>query len=282
MILKLLNIKIHASSRYVFDGQEININEEIIKEVVSELISEVEALDLSTLTDVYFPFDYKEGVLEFQLSRGSRSSEVTENDTHTGFGMVIEYFNQDQEIKSVIFYHPVILLCLIALKITPEDVDISQKNMTLNILYHELFHVHDLNFYQKFCVNENLDMSLYEHFYSVWSEYFAHRGAASLFSHRSIEDKLDDVKINDTLLREALLDGDHDEIEDKISLLARDLGDIHSLGLELNELLPGNSIHPSLRTIEIQLNELFNKYPNWNEQDLREMSITLAKDFYLA
>ncbi|MFD3445589.1 hypothetical protein ACFDTO_13410 [Microbacteriaceae bacterium 4G12] len=252
---------IHFDSEYIIEGTKLEIDYNVIKEYLTNIINSLTDINLNFLTDIYFPSNYEQALFVFQRENGHHE-KYTDNEYGKGFGMAIEYIDSQNKIKSVIFYHPAVLIGLYGICIGKEYMSEEQVKLILNVIYHELFHIHDFNFFQDLVDNnKNNDITNIEISYCIWSEYFAHRKTGMLFSIKTDNDiSPDDLEKLFLSMKE---DSNNEEI---FSMVGRVIGDIHALDKRLIEFIDEKLTYP-FDEIEKLLDLLFKQYPNWNGID---------------
>ena len=145
-------------------------------------------LNLSRLDSLYFPNDFDKAVIDFQIQQGLSERGATKNEMGTAFGKTFE-LEVNGEIKDRVFIRKQILWNLIL-----GDNDIQQ--LSLNILHHELCHVHDndvlanmKDFHRNLDLESNtIDSVLNCHAMNLFSEYIVPKMAVSTKNQEKIVD----------------------------------------------------------------------------------------------
>ncbi|QTD41398.1 hypothetical protein [Sporosarcina sp. Te-1] len=272
----MTNITLHLSPTYEIEGKEYHFDQEaieMIRTMIGDLLRSFSGYDLSNLTDIYFPSDYDQKLFDFQ-TKHNHEVGYTNTQTHQGFAMIIEYFNENQEVKSVVFYKPIILLQLYGVCTIPNEYPERIQNLILGTFYHELFHVHDFSNYQNVFKDDPSFMFLFEDFFNIWSEYYVHRMIESLFPNADINDVITETKRNLRNLDSPSIDV---SVRDVLSLLGRNIGEMHSLGVDLIQSIDDYPVSATILRVERHLDMLFNQYPKWTIKDLE----SVIQDFIL-
>lgn len=136
-------------------------------------------LNLSRLDYLYFPNDFDEAVLKFQIEQDVSERGSTQNEMGTAFGKTMEV-EIDGVLKDRIFLRKEILYALFG-------ANDSLRQTALNTIHHELCHVHehsDLEAMAEFYLDLNktlntLDGILNTHAMNVFSEYIVPKMAVS-------------------------------------------------------------------------------------------------------
>ncbi|SCN42225.1 hypothetical protein [Bacillus wiedmannii] len=109
-----------------------------MKEVVEMIVERFsKVLNLSRLDFLYFPNDFDKAVMEFQVEQSISERGFTKNAMGTAFGKTMEV-EVNGELKDRIFLRKELLLHL-------SFGDENTKTLSLNVIHHELCHVHDNN-----------------------------------------------------------------------------------------------------------------------------------------
>lgn len=121
--------------------EEMNeLTKEQIKSATLELQRLVEThlgidLDLTRLDTVYFPNDFHQSIIDFQIKHDLQERGATNNELVSAHGKTIT-FEVNYIEKDRIFIHKNILLSLF-------DDTSSMFPISINLIHHELCHVHD-------------------------------------------------------------------------------------------------------------------------------------------
>ena len=121
--------------------EEMNeLTSEQIKSATLELQRLVETqlgteLDLRRLDTIYFPNDFHQSIIDFQVKHNLRERGATNNELGSAHGKTIT-FEVNHIEKDRIFIHKNILLSLF-------DDTSSMFPISINLIHHELCHVHD-------------------------------------------------------------------------------------------------------------------------------------------
>ncbi|MDU5081218.1 hypothetical protein [uncultured Tissierella sp.] len=144
-------------------------------------------LDISTLKEMIIPDDLVKEVMEFQNSKGLKV-EITNNEHAVACAKTIAFFANNQ-LKNVIFVHKNIINSLF-------DQELSKSS--INIIHHELCHIHDNHINYKYFENRFLGKYIGDisevstsHAHVLFSEYVAEcLSAATKDYAKSLNDSL--------------------------------------------------------------------------------------------
>ncbi|MEI5887883.1 hypothetical protein ACS2QU_27520 [Bacillus cereus group sp. Bce005] len=151
-----------------------------MKEVVEMIVERFsKVLNLSRLDFLYFPNDFDKAVMKFQIEQSISERGFTKNAMGTAFGKTMEV-EVNGELKDRIFLRKELLLHLVF-------GDKNTQTLSLNIIHHELCHVHDNNdlanmedFQAELDIESNtIDSVLNVHAMNLFSEYIVPKMAAT-------------------------------------------------------------------------------------------------------
>lgn len=165
------------------------------KQVVYTLADELgKEMNISKLESIIIPDQYKDELFEFQKSIGVKQW-CTDDDTGTGFGQVVtKVLNEekghtiflDKKLIAALFDENTLLL----MKENMDEQSFEKLNdcriLAINILHHELSHVHEMSMTEdiEWTHNLNIDNDLLKYHLremamSIWREYYACRVSAA-------------------------------------------------------------------------------------------------------
>ncbi|WP_042353063.1 hypothetical protein [Bacillus massiliigorillae] len=151
-------------------------NEELLEQMRLEIERYIndnfaKSLNLTRLDCLYFPNDFDKAILDFQIAHGLEERGYTNNEMGTAFGKTMQLMVDGDE-KDRIFIRKEILIALFL-------GDDEGKQLSLNLIHHELCHVHEnhdlasMTGFQKEMEedNEGLNHVLNLHAMNIFSEY---------------------------------------------------------------------------------------------------------------
>lgn len=262
-------------------------------------------LDIASLKKVIIPSDFTEEIISFQIEHGKKERGHTKTENEDTIAKVM-YYIENEEYFQVIFIHENCIAALISIgDELPNDIELAKRSC--HYIRHELGHVHD-EFQKRKIYSEELrkgegldpvQFRLTLHSDIVWSEYFANRTAAvNLTSDIFLDtisytfDLIDRISIEcREYISKYRLHGDISlllqQIEKSTSILfyftAHSFGYLHyfkelskgyeSIKEQVEKNIFGTYYKESWILIDKVLNNMFSKYPNWNDiYELEELN----------
>ncbi|WP_434290217.1 hypothetical protein [Clostridium botulinum] len=313
-----------------FNGKEMiteeekNYCEQIIYELVKDLSKE---MNISNLEAIIIPDNYKKELFKFQKSRGL-SEWCTDDDIGSGMGQTINRISNGKGIQTIFLRKELIAVlehykALLDIKKNEdegllelnEDEDLLEITVNaMNVLHHELSHVHEMNITEniKWTNNLNFDDNLLNYrcrelAMIIWREYYACRFSSETHKITSsdtdyiiklsnkIETEILSQKEKYNLKKIELNDFDimfHKNISVLLKLSASAHGNYFFLTSKNKrdenisrvwEGLKGTLFQNQWIQLGVILDRLFSQYPNWDTidilDDLCNLTITYMQKF---
>ncbi len=265
------NIELHLHPNY-----ELDFDQNLFMQYFNKFLNNAgRSLNLNGLTDIFFTKNYKKEIAEFN-NKFNLNYTITDNQYGKGSAMLSHYNDNYGQEKLAIFYHPYYVELFyffnrydaaeaenLLLKYEFKNSN-NVKKMIYNHIYHELVHVHDMNIFNKLIEDlSKEEKDMFRIGLSFWSEYHAHFLSGKKYPYETIESIRKDFEKNIILINQG-----HYPLKG-MEMIIRNIGDLHAIGKNiLNIIGNGNYIFQRLINIDIELQKLELKYPNWNNIDI--------------
>ncbi len=307
----IINMESYNESRLMTPEEK-----EFYRQTVYSIYEQLKStMDLSLLENIIVTENYIEELFEFQRNNGL-SEFVTDNEYGQGAAQVVTVIDETKNEKYYILLKKELVLALIPdelmsnLQSTFKEEDFNQlkhlKNMSINLLYHELSHVHEYNFRNNIKWIKQLEGVSIESQYlslalSLWQEYFACRHSAA--THEYLEDDVEEIKSTTTKIeirikkerkkyncREVSLDDFVKDFNYYIGFILKKMASEHGSLYWFNESRVDliNAIEQLLKDTNIGavwcelgecLDVLYNTFPNWENKEVFSYAVSVIKKY---
>ncbi len=294
----------------------VQINDDIKNYFVNVLESVLNQLKVNLVLPenckIIIPDNFEKELFEFQAEK-DLAQEYTKSPMGTAFAKVLDYVEGDI-FYSVVFINKALIFALQTddiiekLSIDQKDDVLRWRGTAINVIHHELVHMHDEQIagerYKDISDGCNLDLmgGMKKLALVVWKEYYAFRISASTYNWENIEEEFDNlikqIKYLEDKTRERIWEyrfsGDLDTLVQKVGediptltkYAAYLLGKLsYNKSIEaLNEYfdlvtskLSDTFFYNIWKDMNEDLNQIFSVYPELNSKTFDNLSYTLLK-----